>query len=911
MSDDSTIRARALAQQVRATTISFLRKRLDDRKSIEWAVELDRHHIEERDAVRDLLTLPDVDVKEPFRSAWFWLLESWSARPQNGDESKFRIAQRIRRSGVDGEALRQIVDLVRPWPRLKKLESWRLYGGPAPPKVPRKLGDLVSISIKGGELVGLADLGLQNFADADLATELMDRLEAALMDGLHVSRRLGWIEGGGLDRTNHDVRRVYRVARAGTGDNEERDPDAYRHGFAPITKLLYEVADLAGRVNVKNARLGIARWKTSEWALLRRLWAALARDRELVSGDELPEFFSKLTDNEFWKPSEYPEIAELRARRFNDISGADRLVIEKRLQNLPPVSLWRRKPATKDLVRYRHLRAAVEFRRILAAGGDISSVSRTWVDEVGARFDVPAVESVDFDFETASLAQWTSETTETFVSEDVRSAVGKLEAAFGSEHWDDSASSAQSYVRKHLPELIELFLATPELSAKSSGVWTQMLQSQRPVEINVNLTGVEADEAKRQAEEAKVTARAIVGMLTSLPDLSMGVIVKGLSTWMADWAESLKADTRFAALWLRAWPFAVEVTNKLEAPPDEENIAEILGETEPDRGERLATAALNTSVGRMMTAFLRLCPNLKDVPHPFATDPLRSMREVATRTEGRARLQVLHRFLSSLEYMRLADMEWTDRHLLDPLNSAADGKEIEIWDAVARNPVLKFDTMTRIGERMANVAHSGALPLDTRARLGERIVFRVLLDRNDSKEPSVADNVVQQMLRLGTDSLRATSARILGTFVESDDRKSSPEERFRHVVKPFLENVWPKELTLLSRSLSDKFAELPSKSGTAFAEAVDVLERFLTPFDCWSLYDYGLYSRDPEGKKMRELSGPKEAAALLKLLDITIGSEERAVRPLDLDRALVAIRAADAKLVRNTRYARLSALVRQ
>lgn len=72
-------------------------------------------------------------------------------------------------------------------------------------------------------------------------------------------------------------------------------------------------------------------------------------------------------------------------------------------------------------------------------------------------------------------------------------------------------------------------------------------------------------------------------------------------------------------------------------------------------------------------------------------------------------------------------------------------------------------------------------------------------------------------------------------FVESNDRRSSPEERFRDVVVPFIESVWPKERTLLSCSLSDKFAELPAKTGAAFADSVDVLERFLTPFDCWSL----------------------------------------------------------------------------
>lgn len=130
MTDDSSIRIRELAQQVRATTIAFLRNRLNDRASIEWALELNNNHEEERQAIRHLLTLPDIQVKEPFRSAWSWLLESWSARPQTNDYLKFEVERRVRRDGVDGDVLREVVDLVRPWPFLKKREDWRLYGGP-------------------------------------------------------------------------------------------------------------------------------------------------------------------------------------------------------------------------------------------------------------------------------------------------------------------------------------------------------------------------------------------------------------------------------------------------------------------------------------------------------------------------------------------------------------------------------------------------------------------------------------------------------------------------------------------------------------------------------------------------------------------------------------------------------------
>jgi hypothetical protein len=155
-----------------------------------------------------------------------------------------------------------------------------------------------------------------------------------------------------------DVRRVYQLPTTGNGggDDDGSDPDTYRHGFAPVTKLLYEVNDLLGRIDVENTRVRIIRWRNSRWTLLMRLWAALARNRNLASAEALSNFFSDLTEEQFWKAAEYPEFAELRARRFSDLDEVAKLALEERIRHLPPTSLWTTKLAAKDLVRYRHVR---------------------------------------------------------------------------------------------------------------------------------------------------------------------------------------------------------------------------------------------------------------------------------------------------------------------------------------------------------------------------------------------------------------------------------------------------------------------------------------------------------------------------------------------------------------------------
>ena len=74
----------------------------------------------------------------------------------------------------------------------------------------------------------------------------------------------------------------------------------------------------------------------------------------------------------------------------------------------------------------------------------------------------------------------------------------------------------------------------------------------------------------------------------------------------------------------------------------------------------------------------------------------------------------------------------------------------------------------------------------------------------------------------------------------------APARIFRAAAKPFLQHVWPKERSLATPGIAKAFADLPATSGSAFAEAVDAIERFLVPFDCWSPLDYRLYGDENE-----------------------------------------------------------------
>jgi hypothetical protein len=173
------------------------------------------------------------------------------------------------------------------------------------------------------------------------------------------------------------------------------------------------------------------------------------------------------------------------------------------------------------------------------------------------------------------------------------------------------------------------------------------------------------------------------------------------------------------------------------------------------------------------------------------------------------------------------------------------------------------------------------------------------------------------MLRSVDDEVRASVARAPHRFLdlwskpEEGQPPSSREELFDRAVKPFFEQIWPLERSLVTRGVAAAFASLPSACGSAFSEAVTLVERFLVPIDAWSLVDYGIYDPSGDASKITGIVTADDARALLRLLDKTIGFSETARVPYDLDAALEHVRKIDPKIEASSEYGRLSALSRR
>ena len=111
--------------------------------------------------------------------------------------------------------------------------------------------------------------------------------------------------------------------------------------------------------------------------------------------------------------------------------------------------------------------------------------------------------------------------------------------------------------------------------------------------------------------------------------------------------------------------------------------------------------------------------------------------------------------------------------------------------------------------------------------------------------------------------------------------------------------------------MSRALADLPAATYGAFAEAVNTIERFLVPFECWSMVEYGLFGEENGKARLSIIDNPEKATALLRLLDLTIGKSETNVVPDDIGDALDQVCKVQPNLAEDSVFRRLAAAARR
>ena len=853
-----------------AAMVEFIRGRLQEKETIDWALVSGPHEDLKRWAILRLLAGKEgAGLHEPWRSAWRLIEEFWDhwIDPPSLSMGRYQVQERLGSGERSGALVSAIVDLVAPRLLIEPYSAGHLELLKLPKK-PRKASDLFKIGLTSGETIDAMFLGLEQIDDGEFIVSLANALEAAVQRGLDAARRIGG------NRVESVLSRAYITS------NTEK-------GLAPSVQLLQAVVSRLVEVDCPAARVMVRSWKRTDSAIHLRLWAAMARNSRIASAREVSDLLLDLNSRVFWDLHDHPEITELRARRFAELDDVAQEAITRRIRQGPSRSSWPRNVEPDRFEEYRDYWIVRELKRIEVAKAELPSNDKAWLEANLGRFeDLAGMNRIEEGFLGLGQVQKLSPTPDR--SLDSLSGTDRLRALERAlsprrHEWDSPERRALNWLRDvdNLEEVLRDLESTPDGGAEFPNVWQHFGREHSP---------------KRAEEESRrELADRVLGLLAKVPPQTFSSAIDGISHWLHAWRKYVVCLPDWSTIWKRAWPLAVEHTNEIqevhEAGPIEELVA----------------------------LFREACPDLdedEDFP-PFDDPILKEVRAQVIAAPGPSGLIAKQELIQRLGYFHRADQEWTIEHLVRPLR-AVDAGDLTLWRGI-RPGRLGSDVLRIIGADMVERTKDLRLERETRCTLAFIVLLESLHALREKREPAVARASLQQMIRSVADEVREWCAETVLRFVREASKPSeekpsppSPEDLFLSAAKPFLEQIWPQELSLTTKRISSNLAKLPAAAGGEFAQAVATVERFLVPFDCWSMHDFGLSSGDgDDGPSLSVIEDEEKARALLRLLDRTVETAEDAGVPFHLGEALEQARQVAPSLVTTREYRRLDAAARR
>lgn len=895
-----------------STTLAFLHKRLAETSTLEWALKLQPAQRLERFAILDLIsrTLSSA-VAEPLFTSWRLIEECWSTEVEGESwrRSVYQVQPRLNAGERSGSVIAAIVELVAPRLQVKTPSSYDEQTRRRRRK-PKTFHDLLHASLTSDDLVDLNVLGLGAINETPFLGALANALESAVHNGLEIARRLGW--DGQSQMWKLGLLHSVRYSMPNMRDGEATEVDAYHHGIAPSVKLLHAVVARVAALDVELAVSIIQRWKLQNSPIHLRLWAAMACDKALVSGNEAGAFLSNTEDNKFWLLHEFPEFAELRMRRFADFDDITKISILKRIRKEPPRSHFSKRLTPSEFAQAKRYYAAREMQRIAVSGIILPPKEKAWLEAQIVAFPELTNMSAQMDFPEGSKAHLVPSNPDSkYDSLSGSARLQAMETALSTPRsWpDDPADRADDWLRLdgNASEILGDLEKTGDGGSSFPKLWSRLGWAHSP-------KNNESSTAKPQDQQSE--ANRVLVLLSKLSDNILKEAIEGITYWLEAWSKQTNESQLGLQIWLKLWPIACEVTN---SQPDQLDDAESSAAMKFSDGEREPNDShtFSTPAGKLVGIFLSACPPLAPGQKLFAKgSATRQMRDALEKCSGKSNLIAKYRMIEAIDYFLQADSAWTQHHLVTPLKQD-DEASLPLWRALAKR--RRFSkALEVVGETMAERAVDLRLGRETRRSLVFSLVIQSLHAFNESKPPQVKNEIVLQMLRNLDDEVRSYAANSVQQFVRDlstkqkpTDTVKSPAQLFKGAVVPFLQQVWPQERSLTTPGVSKAFADLPVTTGDAFTEAVAAIERFLVPFDCWSMVEYGLYGEQEGEKKLRFIDSASKAKAFLRLLDLTIGESERSVVPTDLPDALDQIRSTDSALAKTPSFRRLSTSARR
>jgi hypothetical protein len=835
----------------------WVQGRLGERETVNWGISTIRQaRGVSRKSTLDLFEFLEhsAQAAEPPVIYKIWRLLSTAVRETRQQDAMlvmYHIREKIQNGALQAGDIDEWLDCLKPRLVANSGKPWRTETD-----AEEDPNGWVHWSLKTTEEIG-RDRFLSLSADQaglvsdDFLFRLVERGTSVLADALSLAKEIGWIEGGS-DVSSYSVHRVFPMdainsdaTRSNEGEDED-DPDQYNDGFAPLVRTLASALHALDGRSPRRAARAAQLWRDQEFALFRRLYAFAAWSSTAVTNQDAREFLASLRDEEFWLWSSFPEMATLRAIRWNDLLAMDRNTLEERLRRGPSGEIFSAEADRSTLEYYRDHEFArlVDNKRPTSSDVALAVHNRRERDKSFPRL-VPIFEpglpgpKVGFVPDGDANA---------FVDTPLEELLQRLDEEYGSHHFDrgDNAEAFASTATGKLRIIAALERVKVD-RALGKRMWSLLLSFPHTTLGDNN--------------EGRASAESICRLALELPESNFSELADRLSYWLDATDEKIPNFDGAETLWRTLLPFAVDRANN-KANLDE-------GETD------LTTAALNEPLGHLLSLFFRRCPTIPAnksiaLPQTFVL-PLKSV------LEGRANELIANRICILIRYFFRVEPEWVEDLVLTPM--ARRGKASErLWEAFSKYArIPQPEIWRRLEAHIFRHLTLSLLSPDAKKRLAEMCAVVWVWTKRDQGDFGFQKEAFRLSLELADDAVRGAVASQFSRSVGSYDASSVVEPQsdyvdWKELVRGFFREIWPLEPALQSPTTANDFAKIPARVGiNDFADAVRLVLPYLLPFEIWSVQTELWLDMDKPKPREIVTRYPNE---VLTLLSAVIGEEQ-------------------------------------
>lgn len=739
--------------------------------------------------------------KEGLPSIWkrAWRLVSHlqlSSRP-DWINQPYSVARRLNTEVVLNSDLQLAVEMLSPKLTLRA-SFFSAYQPPA--GEPKSLHEIVWARLSIPHEEGLSDLldVLSNHADAhsilNIATEKFHESVRLAID-------IGAIEDD-YDRTNHDVPSV-----------EFHAQNDCHEGLVLLVQLLTSVLPKAAKRNRNAALSAASTWKTAPGLVGTRLWLNAQRNTELFTADEALACLLDTSDTVFWNTDrEVPLLIKERApqARNSAVSELERRIIEDADKYFHAFAI-----ETRQIDWRANARDAGVWLRLnmLDAVHKISERGKQELSQIRQRrpyLDRP-VEERDFFSSYSSGVQMVCGDTQSLIDAPESN---RLEVAQASQlSYDlEKRHGWRAYCNLDPDGAFQTLQGAP-LDDANAPLWESFVSALSIPEAGSDKIrsdlAVKVFEALKQGTDEFLTT--FIRALCSLYERSPRDQTPSLRRW-----------------WQRLFSLAIESEVELVDAPDDFYFSAI-----NSSGGRLATVALQ-DIEKSRADGVAIAPRLVAALYACAT---------GLGIQGSFARAVLIRHLNvftSLKFPRV-----TKRIGSALASESQEGKALRrilvcntevsetVSNAFRKNVLQGFMECEATGREAHNAAAKILAP-----------ILSVLLKKSTAEAWGISSVDAALALRNSMPQMHAAAAGVLLKWSSTLD--GPPEVTWRTLVRPLLEQVWPREKVFRTKQTSLHLARLAICAGEAFPEALDYVKPYLVPLDTLDSHFFFMKSKHPE-----------------------------------------------------------------